>query len=81
MYSNEGIISRSDIIESMKNSQHIDQGKELFSAALANLTSIKIISKIDQDRVKLNRSFEGNLNRFIMTEHPQKGEPFSSKSD
>lgn len=83
MYANQGMISRSEIIISMKHSPYKAEGDDLFSQALANLDSIKVInrSSFDSLKISLNESFANKLNQFIVTPPKNFGEPHHLRND
>ena len=65
----------------MSQSQYADDGKILFQRSLANLTSIKVVTSEGQDKIKLNDSFAKNLQKFITSRQPDRGESFDDQDD
>jgi hypothetical protein len=60
----------------MINSPYMEEGKERLSSSIANLSSIKVITS-NYEEIKLNPRFANNLNEFIMTRQPERGDPCS----
>lgn len=65
----------------MTHSAHLDEGRELFNRAVHNLNSIKVVTSPNNDVIQLNDSFANNLQKFITSRQPDRGETYDNKDD